>query len=368
MSFPREDYVVGWICAMPKELIAAKAMLDVIHNPLKTQPKHDNNSYILGSIGEHNVVIACLPEYGAVSAAVTAKSMQNTFPRLQFGLMVGTGGGIPSENNDIRLGDIVVSMPTGQHGGVIQYDLGGRGLDGFRRIGMLNKPPLLLRNTVNVLRAERGLGKRISGLVDAASRGDDDDEEEEDKDDWTYPSTTRDILFKSTFDHIGNNPDCDACAENISEIKQRHERKFQNPKIFYGNIASTNSVMENARERDTIAKRESVICFEREAAGLMDNFPCLVIRGICNYADSHKNKKWQPYAASVAAAYAKTLLYSIRPEAVESLDPIRSESFLHFLRILCPPALNLDLFFEPGISGYKSLCCHSQHTLSFPRP
>lgn len=51
-----------------------------------------------------------------------------------------------------------------------------------------------------------------------------------------------------------------------------------------------------------------IICVEMEAAGLMDSFPCLVIRGICDYADSHKNKKWQPYAAATAAAYMKELL------------------------------------------------------------
>ncbi|CEO59881.1 Putative WD domain-containing protein [Penicillium brasilianum] len=44
-----------------------------------------------------------------------------------------------------------------------------------------------------------------------------------------------------------------------------------------------------------------------EAAGLLNNFPCSVIRGICDYADSHKNKEWQGYAAAVAAAYAKEL-------------------------------------------------------------
>lgn len=50
------------------------------------------------------------------------------------------------------------------------------------------------------------------------------------------------------------------------------------------------------------------MCFEMEAAGLMNNFPCLVIRGICDYADSHKNKKWQIYAAATAAACAKEIL------------------------------------------------------------
>ena len=124
VSLQPKDYSVGCICAIPKELTAARAILDSIHTPLEAQPKHDENNWTLGSIGKHNVAISCLPEYGVVSAAVAAKSTQNTFPRLKFGLMIGVGGSIPSDGNDIRLGDIVVSLPTGEHGGVIQYDLG----------------------------------------------------------------------------------------------------------------------------------------------------------------------------------------------------------------------------------------------------
>jgi len=59
-----------------------------------------------------------------------------------------------------------------------------------------------------------------------------------------------------------------------------------------------------------------VLCFEMEAAGLMNSFPCLVIRGICDYADSHKNKKWQAYAAATAAACAKEVLSVIPPAEV----------------------------------------------------
>ena len=47
----------------------------------------------------------------------------------------------------------------------------------------------------------------------------------------------------------------------------------------------------------------------------MNDFRCLVIRGICDYADSHKNKTWQPYAAATAAACAKEIL-SLVPVSV----------------------------------------------------
>jgi hypothetical protein len=66
--------------------------------------------------------------------------------------------------------------------------------------------------------------------------------------------------------------------------------------------------MRHGATRERLRKELDVLCFEMEAAGLMDDFPCLVVRGICDYADSHKNKRWQGYAAATAAAYAKELL------------------------------------------------------------
>jgi hypothetical protein len=75
--------------------------------------------------------------------------------------------------------------------------------------------------------------------------------------------------------------------------------------------------MKDALIRDKLSAQKNVLCFEMEAAGLVNDFPCLVIRGICDYADSHKNSKWQGYAAMVAAAYAKDLLYRVVPQQVK---------------------------------------------------
>lgn len=321
---PPEDYTVGWICAIPYELIAARAMLDHEHAQLKSQPKHDENNYILGSIGRHNVAITCLPEYGANRAAIAAKSMQSTFLNVRFGLMVGIGGGVPSPKNDIRLGDVVVSQPSGQGGGVIQYDLGKREIDGFRRLGTLNKPPTVLRTAIANLRATRSLRRDLSTLVNKAF-GDEQLDDESDEE-WTYPTPAIDILFKASYPHIDKHLDCGACLHAVTEndkevISARQPRKGTNPKIHYGNIASGNTVVKNGIERDFLAQRDNVICFEMEAAGLMDDFPCVVIRGISDYADSHKNDRWQPYAAAVASAYAKSLLLVIAPEAVETMEP-----------------------------------------------
>jgi len=224
---------------------------------------------------------------------------------------------VPSAGNGIRLSDIVVSLPTEQGGGVIQYDIGRREVDGFYRQGALNKPPTLLRTSISNLRSTRKLPQELSSLVNEKFGGDEDSEDE-----WTYPSNLKDALYKATHKHIDKNPDCDGCAKDTTGIVSRDPRRSTNPRIHYGNIGSGNLVIMDGPEREFLANRDNILCFEMEAAGLMDDFPCLVIRGICDYADSHKNKKWQPYAAAIAAAYAKKLLSVISPQAVDKLSPI----------------------------------------------
>ncbi|KAK6611210.1 ankyrin repeat-containing protein [Botrytis cinerea] len=299
-------------------------MLDKVHASTKEVNLHDDNIYTLGSIAQHNIAITCLPEYGTTTAATAAKDMMHKFQKVRFGLMVGIGGGIPSTWNDIRLGDVVVSMPNETGGGVVQYDMGRREKDGFHRKGALNKPPKLLRSAVIEMTSSFGLSKDIANLITQAWKNISADFDDDDEDNiWQYPGAKNDLLFKATFDHIDDNPTCTACVEQ-GALVQRDPRRNTYPNIHYGNIASGNTVMKNAQERDELAKKEDVICFEMEAAGLMDSFPCLVIRGVSDYADSHKNWKWQPYAAAVAAACAKKLLMLIPPQSVKELEPMSS--------------------------------------------
>ncbi|KAH8719449.1 hypothetical protein GQ44DRAFT_775372 [Phaeosphaeriaceae sp. PMI808] len=300
-SLRRGDYSVGWVCALPVELTAAQVLLDEEHQDLP-RSHDDANIYTLGRIGEHNVVIACLPagQTGTNSAAVVAKQMKSTFRAIQLGLMVGIGGGVPSAEEDIRLGDIVVSQPGKGHGGVIQFDFGKSKPNEFERTGFLNTPPQILLSAVSKLRANHDRGKsdlvtHISKLGKLPGYG--------------RENTGDDILFEGSYSHVeGNN--CVSCV-NARKV-QRKARTEATPKVHYGTIASANQVMRDGRTRDrTSSEFGGVLCFEMEAAGLMNSFPCLVIRGICDYADSHKNKRWQAYAAGTAAAYAKELLLVI---------------------------------------------------------
>lgn len=120
-----DDYTVAWICALSLEKIVAVLMLDTQHPPLPKAPS-DENSYIFGEIQGHNIMIVCLPLgiYGTNSAAISVAQLKTTFPSIRYALVVGIGGGAPSFEHDIRLGDVVVGKPTGDHGGVIQYDYG----------------------------------------------------------------------------------------------------------------------------------------------------------------------------------------------------------------------------------------------------
>jgi nucleoside phosphorylase len=293
----REDYTIGWLCALHTELRAATLMLDEEHLPLDLYDVDDINQYVLGRIGKHNIVITCLPagQMGTSPAIATAVQMLSTFKSIRYGLMVGIGGGVPSSEADIRLGDVVVSHPINGYGGVVQYDFGKSKPGGFEPGGFLNAPPTVLLNAVNRLRSNP---HKLNGNLSSHMRT------------FAHHSIFRrdragpDVLFKSTYNHAGG-PTCESC--NKREVIERQSRNGL--EIHYGLIASGNQVIRDGKTRDEIsAKFGGVHCFEMEAAGLMNRFPSLAIRGICDYSDSHKNKLWQPYAAASAAAYAKELV------------------------------------------------------------
>jgi nucleoside phosphorylase len=297
-----QDYTVGWVCALPIELAAATEMLDEQHQNLP-QGGNDTNLYTLGRIGQHNVVIACLPagQMGTNSAATVASQMRLRFVSIRFGLMVGIGGGVPSAESDVRLGDVVISQPHMQHGGVVQYDFGKTGASGhLTRTGFLNAPPTILLNAVSKLRADH-LRRKSNLLVYLSAFSH--------LPDFAYNNAGPDVLFQPTYNHIGG-PTCDRCSKD--KLVQRTSRESQEVVVHYGTIASGNQVMKDGLARDMLSRElGGVLCFEMEAAGLMNSFPSIVIRGICDYADSHKNKKWQHYAAAVAAACAKEVLSTI---------------------------------------------------------
>ncbi|KAJ4247811.1 hypothetical protein NW762_013020 [Fusarium torreyae] len=324
MSDPQK-YTVGWICAITTEFVAARALFDEKHDQLEAIADDDNNNYALGRIGKHNVVMAVLPksEYGTTSAAVVANNMLRTFPNIRFGLMVGIGGGAPSAKHDIRLGDVVVSTRSNGEGGVFQYDYGKTiQSHAFVTTGFLNQPPQLLLAAISGLEAEYELeGHHLGTHVDKAL-----DQWPRLRKKYSRPLRESDRLYRPDVLHPSSTDGYDDTYDNDPAhlvIRSDRDDEEDDPVIHYGLIASANQLMKDALIRDELAASKDVLCFEMEAAGLMNHFPCVVIRGICDYSDSHKNKDWQGFAAMMAAAYAKDLLRQIPPGKVEAELPIR---------------------------------------------
>jgi nucleoside phosphorylase len=325
-QFDNSEYAVGWIAALPHERAAAEAMLDEEHAPPQHKHMNDHNIYTLGSIngpnGKHNVVIASLPpgRYGTTPAATAATQMLSSFTAVKFGLMVGIGGGIPSTDNDIRLGDIVVSKPEGTFGGVRQYDCGKATVHGFEERGALNSPPRVLLNAMGALQAKHEKrGSTVPAILEAMYKDYPLMAKPRHGPGYIYQGANRDRLFQPDYDHEASKKDCSDCSTEKEVV--RPERPDQYPYIHYGTIASGDQVIKDARKRDQMAK--NCLCFETEAAGLLNDFPCLVIRGICDYCDTHKNDLWQKYAAATAAACAKELLQITDAADIQSTPEAR---------------------------------------------
>jgi nucleoside phosphorylase len=293
------------VCALHIELMAVRTLFEVSHPQVKIVDE-DPNYYAFGCMGGHNVVTVCLPHgvYGTNAATDVASNMRRSFLSLEFCLLVGIGASVPSSRNDIRLGDVVVSTPSGRYSGVLPYDM-IKSLEGgaSQLNGYLCPPPQTLMCAISELESDPTLSstplddylKHIQKCKPLQ---------------YEHPGISNDQLFISEYIHLEDHDTCYRCDTRY--LAKRTARPSQQPRIFYGLIASVNRLMRSAYERDKLGKEHNVLCFEMEGVGIMNSFPCLIIRGICDYADSHKNKIWQNYASAAAAAYAKLLLSRLR--------------------------------------------------------
>ncbi|KAL4935271.1 hypothetical protein BDV06DRAFT_217550 [Aspergillus oleicola] len=254
VSLSYEDYTLGWVCALPIELSAAALMLDAVHLNLPHRHDNDRNTYKLGSIARHNVVVTCLPSgvYGTTKAALVSQEMTRTFLNLKCLLMVGVGGGAPGSSRDIRLGDIVVSKPTNSHGGVVQYDFGKAVAGGqFSRTGVLNKPAQILLSAIAQLKASHNVRKLefASYVAEVTDRQSEDSGAR-----FRYPGKDQDYLFESSYNHaVSDATTCSNCDNK--NLIERAPRPDTTPHVHYGLIASGNTVMKMAFAGTVYRKR-----------------------------------------------------------------------------------------------------------------
>ncbi|KAL4911161.1 hypothetical protein BDW74DRAFT_172625 [Aspergillus multicolor] len=318
--FTHTDYRIVIICALPSELMAVRALFDAEHTRL-SKHETDHNTYALGRIGEHPVVAACLPcdEYGTNAAVRVASDVEKTFPAIRWRLVVGVGGGIPSRYN-IRLGDVVVSTRVVQHdlGKIIHPDSAE-----LLRTGLVQRPTWELRTTLSLLRSEPRrstnlLHKYIQDIVSLCPE-------------YECPGEGRDRLFSPCFS-VGSGLRMDTTPPEV-------RRSYWPPKaqVHYGLIASGNQVIKDAKVRDQIGKQLNALCVEMEAAGVMATGQCLVIRGICDYADCHKNDEWHNYAAATAAAFTKVFLSYLPAPAPAPAPTLADAQEKQKQKVVCLP-------------------------------
>ncbi|KAH7207407.1 hypothetical protein DER44DRAFT_810960 [Fusarium oxysporum] len=342
-----KDYKVAWIAPLEIEAKAAMYLLDERHHGRFPVDRGDDYVFRAGVMGGHNIIIATLPagqEYGTGSAAALAGQVKKFFPNLWFGLLVGVAAGLPDLSRvpvrDIRLGDVLVGLPVGETAGLVPYDLGKETEDGFQplRLGhSLAMTEPIVRSAIGSIKLETPNDtekflpyyEKIRNCEHATGT-------------FADPGQDNDILYLA----------CDNGQEEVVERSRRSKPDYQRTCVWYGPIGSGDKLLKNAQKRNELRDKYGIIGLEMEAAGTMNRIPVGVIRGVCDYGDRHKNKNWQPYAAAMAASYARALLDEI-PSSDRTVDLTKENSrFTGRTTILS--ALE-DKFFGPDQSQKMAL-------------
>jgi nucleoside phosphorylase len=303
-------YTVAWIAPLEIEVQAARHMLDKVHPGGFPVGPGDDYLFHAGEIHGHNVVIATFAagqRYGTNSAASLASHIRKFFPNLWFGLLVGVAAGLPnlscSPPRDIRLGDVIVaySPPSGDPPEILPYGLGKQkeGDDLELLCDGHYLPPIerIVGSAIGKIKAEKRDTQMIldyyKNIASTATR-------------FPDPGQENDLLYLSGSDQ---------------PVPRPRRLDAERTRVWYGSIGSGDRLLKSRRHRDAMRDRYNVIGLEMEAAGVMNEIPVGNIRGVCDYGDERKNKDWQPYAAVMAAAFAKAVLSEITPKSItQSLD------------------------------------------------
>ncbi|KAJ6779793.1 hypothetical protein PWT90_09166 [Aphanocladium album] len=312
-------YTVAWIAPLSIERQAAICMLDNRHDGYFPSDRGDDYIYIPGEMCGHNIIIATLPqsqEYGTGSAAALASHIKSTFRNIRFGLLVGVAAGLPRHSippiRDIRLGDVLVAQPDGETAAVVAYDLGKDTESGFQILNggraMSSTEPIVLSAIGSIKQEAPHDADCFLRYYEAMKHN------EHEKGTFADPGQDQDHLYE-TDEH--------GVAKEASRAPRPDDRRTR---AWYGPIGSGEKVVKNARVRDELRDRYSLLGLEMEAAGTMNRIPVGVVRGVCDYGDAHKNKLWQPYAAAMAAAYGKAIVSRVPRSASQSRETAETKS------------------------------------------
>lgn len=340
----REGFEVAIICALPLEYNAISYLFDEFWDERGDQygsVPEDPNFYTTGRMGNCNIVLALLSQMGKTSAASAAATMRLSYSNIKLALLVGVCGAAPcSQDREILLGDVIISKT------IVQYDFGRRYPNRFSirdtTWDNLGRPNKVIRNLLALLETDRehdNLEQRTAYFLQQLQAK---AAQKQQHGKYEYPRTAKDKLFESSYRHKHRKfPSCACCdcesdsdpvcdealsssCDNLgcddrylvsrNRLRTRAQREHDGggalhmAAVHIGTFGSGDSVMKSAADRDRISREAGVIAFEMEGAGVWDEVPSVVIKGVCDYADSHKHKDWQDFAAATAASASRAIL------------------------------------------------------------
>ena len=330
----RSEFEIAIICALPIEHDAVESLLDEDYYPSRGfsygKAAGDPNSYTTGRMGEQPIVLAYMPGKGKVNAAAVAAGLRSSFSGIKLALIVGVCGGAPRDandrDNDMFLGDLVISTS------VLQIDFGrqyqNKSVIKPTAEGNLGPPNLEISaflEKVSGLLVQPRLREQTSVYMSELHQNGFQQ--------FGYPGAEYDILYSSKHRHkhhmYGFCTTCDSCVSDEDEVckaaleapcvqlgcdrvdhvlYRSRTSQARRPSIHFGPVTSRDMVIKSAKHRDDIIREANVLAFEMEGAGTWNIIPTVVVKAVCDYADSHKNKQWQRYSAIVVAACSKALL------------------------------------------------------------
>ena len=360
----RDGFEIAIICALPLERNAVEALLDEEYETdgfSYGKAPGDRNAYTTGRLGNQHVVLAYMPGMGTISAAAVAANLYSSFDGIKVGIVVGICGGVPTTTSgEIVLGDVIISTS------VIQIDFGRQYPNKFIRkkevedtLGRANPEIRSFIGRILGYLVQRRLKEKTSLFSTQICT-------KEGFSTSAYPGPGHDMLYPAKYRHKHHIPGsciCDdyknhdddicesairsfceelGCDDTLSMKRSRIQKAMgfapnespmmaadiqeaQKPSIHFGRMACSNQVMKSGQHRDRIAAEEGVIGFEMESAGTWDYVPTIMIKSVCDYADSHKSKQWQHYAAATAAACTKAVLEEWREVDRPGRTPVDRE-------------------------------------------
>lgn len=291
------------VCALPKEARAVLATCDETFRLERYAPASDPNTYWVGTYRSIDKgtparrILLATSGMGNIGAAITATHALRSFPdEIEQVLMVGIAGGCPNPlkpEDHVRLGDIVVANEKG----IIQYDFIKRTVDGDEHRANPHRPSKQMMDAVVTLEVDRpAVGTYWDAIIQKVNSK---------TAEFTRPPMAKDVLY------LG-----DAVVAHPSDSR----RVGDNPRVHRGGIGSANILLKDPALRDFVRDKWGVRAIEMEGSGVLDagwamDRDVMVVRGICDYCDSHKSDDWQEYAALAAAAYARCLVEALPDRA-----------------------------------------------------